>query len=279
MPPKNPVRAARQAGRQQVRAARVTNRQDERTVRTGKKIANIQARTATKIARINAKPTPKTESKVKAYPAAKAVEKKSTATTPTASTKTTPKTGFTGKDLLTYGVKPKAPAAKGPSYAPYKSPAAQQQSQQMTTDAKRRAVEAAAKKATDDAKKAAAPKTAPKKDAPKKTATDAKKKQEAANKKKADAAAVEAQRVKDMFLGQGETRQNTLPYTFTDKAKANEGKKADVGRYGPSSKNDYIGIQNFDRMKNNAYGQAPEGPAVKRNYVTKRRGGSIKRKK
>ena len=223
--PKNPVRAARQAGRQQVRAARDTRRETVRTAKTASKVAKIEARTAGKVAKIAGR-TAGVQPKQATKP---------TATSPSKVTpKQAPKTGLTGKDLLTYGVKPKAPVAKGPSYAPFKSPADQKKSEQMTADAKRRAAEAATRKM------APAPKAAPKKTAPKKKTTTPKKNDDYGY-------------VSDMFLGPGETRENTLPYTFTDKAKANEGKKADTGRYGPSSKNGYIGI-------------------------TKRRGGQIKRK-
>ena len=290
MPPKNPVRAARQAGRQQVRAARVTNRQDERTVRTGKKIANIQARTATKIARINAKPTPKTESKVKAYPAAKAVEKKASAPAPDKTPKKV-RPGIKGRLAeAAYNrkakktvfdpskVKSSAKALPASATAPVKLNTVGMRSTMPDVDADN----AREAKAAADRKKAIA--------ADKKKQAPAKKKT-APVKKKDDYGYVP-----DMFLDpkKGETRQNTLPYTFTDKAKADEARKAlkdaigkisfgkkknaDAGRYGPSSKNDYIGIQNFDRMKNNAYGQAPEGPAKKIDYTRKRKGGSIKRK-
>jgi hypothetical protein len=208
--PKNPVRAARQAKRQAVSDARTT-----------RKVAKIEARAATKVAKIAGK-TAKYTGKVAGVQPQQAPKSSST-TAP----KTAPKTGLTGKDLLTYGVKPKsaAPAAKGPSYAPFKSPAAQKQSQQMTADAKRRKAEAEKRQQEAAQKKAAADQAARKK----KEAADAKKRKEAAERKKKEAAdaaaAAEAQRVKDMFLQPGETRENTLPYPFTEKAKLDEARR------------------------------------------------------
>ena len=55
MPPKNPVRAARQEGRQAVRSARTANREDKRTARTTAKVDKIVNRTATKVNKINDK--------------------------------------------------------------------------------------------------------------------------------------------------------------------------------------------------------------------------------
>lgn len=55
MPPKNPVRAARQASRQVIRTARTANRQDARTLKTTAKVDKIAARTATKVNKINDK--------------------------------------------------------------------------------------------------------------------------------------------------------------------------------------------------------------------------------
>jgi len=55
MPPKNPVRAARQEGRQAVRSARTANREDKRTARTTAKVDKIVKRTATKVNKINDK--------------------------------------------------------------------------------------------------------------------------------------------------------------------------------------------------------------------------------
>jgi hypothetical protein len=52
--PKNPVRAARQAGRQAVRTAKVANRQDARAVKTTAKVEKIANRTASKVAKIKA---------------------------------------------------------------------------------------------------------------------------------------------------------------------------------------------------------------------------------
>jgi hypothetical protein len=52
--PKNPVRAARQAGRQAVRTAKVANRQDARAVKTSAKVEKIANKTASKIAKIQA---------------------------------------------------------------------------------------------------------------------------------------------------------------------------------------------------------------------------------
>lgn len=194
MPPKNPVRAARQAGRQQVRAAKDTRRENVQAVKTATKVAKIQTRTANKVGRISG--TSAKTTGIQPQQATKSIASSSSKIAP----KQAPKTGLTGKDLLTYGVKPKAPVAKGPSYAPFKSPAAQKESQQMTADAKRRAAEAATRKM------APAPKAAPKKTAPKKKTTTP---------KKNDGYGY----VPGMFLGPGETPENTLPYTFTNKAK------------------------------------------------------------
>jgi len=52
--PKNPVRAARQAGRQAVRTAKVANRQDARAVKTTAKVEKIANKTASKVAKIQA---------------------------------------------------------------------------------------------------------------------------------------------------------------------------------------------------------------------------------
>lgn len=216
MPPKNPVRAARQAGRQQVRAAKDTRRENVQATRTATKVAKIQTRTASKVGKISGTPASTAKS-------AAPVNKTSTTSTAKTAPKTAPKTGLTGKDLLTYGVKPKAPAAKGPSYAPFKTPADQKKSQQMTADDKRRKAEAAKRQQEAASKKASAEAAANKKkaaaDAKKKQEAATRKKQEAESKKQADAAAVEAQRVKDMFLQEGETRENTIPYPFTKEAK------------------------------------------------------------
>ena len=216
MPPKNPVRAARQAGRQAVRAAKDTRRENVQATRTATKVAKIQTRTASKVGKISG------------APATKPVVK-TTTTTSSSTNKTAPKTGLTGKDLLTYGVKPKATVAKGPSYAPFKSPTAQKQSQQMTADAKRRAAEAAKRQQEATSKKASADAAANKKkaaaDAKKKQEAATRKKQEAESKKQADAAAVEAQRVKDMFLQPGETQANTSPFASPAKIKEMEAKK------------------------------------------------------
>jgi len=267
MPPKNPVRAARQAGRQEVKTARQSNR-----------VANIQARTATKVARITSGPTPKQASK----------SATKTAVTPTPASKaSTPKArpGIKGRLAeAAYNRKAKKtvfdpskskPAAKLPASA---APATKLN---ITNDMRGTLKDMPADTRTAKVNKM--------------KADDAKKKQEAAKKKEATKKKDGYGYVPEMFLDpkKGETRQNTLPYTFTDKAKADASKKAlkdaigkvpfgkkkaDTGPYGPSSKNDYIGIQNFDRMKNNAYGQAPEGPAKKIDYIRKRRGGTTKRK-
>jgi hypothetical protein len=52
--PKNPVRAARQAGRQAVRTAKVANRLDERAIKTTAKVEKIATKTASKVAKIKA---------------------------------------------------------------------------------------------------------------------------------------------------------------------------------------------------------------------------------
>lgn len=222
--PKNPVRAARQAGRQQIRAAKDI----KRTAVQQAKVAKIQGRTAQKLAKIADKTA--------------AIAPKTTAPKTAGSSKPAPKTGLTGKDLLTYGVKPKAaaPAAKGPSYAPFKSEAAKKQSQQMTADAKRRKAEAE-KRQQEAAKKKAADEASKKKSTEKKKSSSSnnwiddewKKKGftrgkdgKVRNAQGQTPEEAEAQRVKDMFLQPGETRENTLPYTFTEQAKRDAAKKA-----------------------------------------------------
>lgn len=265
MPPKNPVRAARQAGRQQVKAAKQAGR-----------VAKIETRFANKVAKINAAPAAKSESKVKARAAAKPAEVKSSTPASTTSVKKA-RPGIKGRLAeAAYNrkakktvfdpskVKSSAKALPPSATAPVKLNTAGMRSTMPDVDADNaREAQAAANR-----KKAIA--------ADKKKQAPAKKK-EAPAKKKDDYGYVP-----DMFLDpkKGETRQNTLPYVFTDKAKADNSrkvlkemldkipfgkKKADTGRYGPSSKNDYIGI--------GRYGQAPVGPAKKS------RGGSIKRKK
>lgn len=62
MPPKNPVRAARQAGRQAVRAAKDTRRETIGAAKTASKVAKIESRTARKVGKISgttAKPVAK----------------------------------------------------------------------------------------------------------------------------------------------------------------------------------------------------------------------------
>jgi hypothetical protein len=212
--PKNPVRAARQAKRQAVSAARTT-----------RKVAKIEAKSAAKVAKITAK-TPGAQPKQASKPA------------PTTASKSTPKSGMTGKDLLTYNVKPKAPAAKGPSYAPFKTPADQKKSQQMTADDKRRKSQAATRQQEAARKKAAADEAAKKK----KAAADAKRKKDAAIARKEEmdkaaaydaqqAAAAEKERKEKGFIqyDKGETRQNTLgwatPETIANR-EYNDAKKA-----------------------------------------------------
>ena len=205
--PKNPVRAARQAKRQAVSAARTT-----------RKVAKIEAKAATKVAKIAGKTAKYTQQTSASAP------KTASKPSPTTASKSTPKTGMTGKDLLTYNVKPKAPVAKGPSYAPFISPAAQKQSQQMTADDKRRKAQAATRQQEAAKKKAIADEAARKK----KAAADAKKKQEAAARKKQEAAdaaaAAEKARVEREFIqyDKGETRQNTLPWATPETIKNRE---------------------------------------------------------
>lgn len=247
--PKNPVRAARQAKRQAVSAARTT-----------RKVAKIEAKAATKVAKITAK-TPGAQ------------PKQASKSAPTTSSKSTPKTGMTGKDLLTYNVKPKAPAAKGPSYAPFKTPADQKKSQQMTADDKRRKAQAATRQQEAAKKKAAADEAARKK----KAAADAKKKQEAAARKKqeaADAAAAEEQRKKDMFLQPGETRENTIPYPFTQKAKLDEARETlrkSIEKWGTIFSDGAGGNSKSFEPKSPGYGQRKKGGAVKKSMYNKRK--------
>jgi hypothetical protein len=259
--PKNPVRAARQAGRQQVKAAKQAGR-----------VAKIETRFANKVAKINAGPAPKPAAK----PTPVAKPKATTSTTPTVK-KARP--GIKGRMAeAAYNRKAKKtvfdpskakPATKLPASA---TPATKLN---ITNDMRGTLKDMPADTRTAKVNKM--------------KADDAKKKQEAAKKKEATKKKDGYGYEPDMFLDakKGETRQNTLPYTFTDKAKADEArkalkdaigkipfgkkKKADTGRYGPSASNNYIGI--------GSYGQAPEGPAKKIDYTRKRRGGTIKRKK
>jgi hypothetical protein len=262
--PKNPVRAARQAGRQQVKAARQTNR-----------VANIQARTATKVAKITSGPAPKqaTKSATKTAAAPTPVSKAS-------ATKARP------------GIKGRVAEAR------------------YNKRAKKKTFDPSSVKASP--KLLDIPTAKPKinitadmkgtlKDMPKETRKAAPVKKKASNmenhivkmwkdrgytygkdgkvrdKNGKTPEENETKRVKDMFLQPGETRANTSPFASKevaakralkdalDKVPFGKKKKADTGRYGPSSKNNYIGI--------GRYGQAPEGPAKKRN------GGTTKRKK
>jgi len=258
--PKNPVRAARQAGRQLVK-----------TAKTERKVAKVQARATNKVAKINAKTAKYTGKTPGIQPQQGSKAAPASSPKPAA-----PKTGLTGKDLLTYGVKPKAPVAKGPSYAPFKSPAAQQQSQQMTADAKRRKAQADARQQEAAKKKAAADEAARKK----KAAADAKRKKEAAEKKKqeeaAAAAAAEEQRKKDMFLQEGETRENTLPYIFTEKAKRDAARKAVTDFIGGmqkrfSSDGSSGNSKPAFEPKSPGYGQRKRGGAVKKSLYNKRK--------
>jgi hypothetical protein len=152
--PKNPVRAARQAGRQQIRAAK-----------QARKVAKIENRTASRVAKISGV---------------------TRSTGSTGSGTTAPKTGSTTKTGSTnLGVNILSgnynkPAAKGPSYAPFRSMADKQKSEQMTADSKRRKAQDEIRKQEAAKKKAAADEAARKK----KAAQDAKRKKEAAQRKK-----------------------------------------------------------------------------------------------
>jgi colicin import membrane protein len=255
--PKNPVRAARQAKRQAVSAARTT-----------RKVANIQAKSAAKVAKITAK-TPGAQ------------PKQASKSAPTTASKSTPKSGLTGKDLLTYGVKPKAPAAKGPSYAPFKTPADQKKSQQMTADAKRRKTQAATRQQEAAKKKAAADEAARKK----KAAADAKRKKDAAiarkeaqdkaaaydaQKASADAqkaAADEKARAERDFIqyDKGETRQNTTGWATPETIKNreyNDAKKA-FGEKFPYMK-DYLPADKDVKVRK-------RGGAVRKSMYNKRK--------
>jgi len=282
MPPKNPVRAARQAGRQEVKAARQSNR-----------VANIQARTATKVAKITSGSTPKQAPKPTA---------KTTATPAPVSKASTPKS-TTSK--VRPGIKARVSEARYNRQAKKKTfdPSSVKASPKLLD------IPTAKPKINITADMRGTLKDMPKetrKAAPaKKKASDMEnhivkmwkdkgytygKDGKVRDKYGKTPEENEAKRVKDMFLQPGETRANTSPFASKEvaakralkdaiaKVPFGKKKKADTGPYGPSARNNYIGIQNFDRMKNNAYGQAPEGPAKKRNYVTKGRGGSIKRK-
>jgi colicin import membrane protein len=248
--PKNPVRAARQAKRQAVSAARTT-----------RKVANIQAKSAAKVAKITAK-TPGAQ------------PKQASKSAPTTASKSTPKSGLTGKDLLTYNVKPKAPAAKGPSYAPFKTPADQKKSQQMTADSKRRKTQAATRQQEAAKKKAAADEAARKK----KAAADAKRKKDAAIARKEaqdkaaaydaqKAAADEKARVEREFIqyDKGETRQNTLPWASPETIKNreyNDAKKA-FGEKFPYMK-DYLPADKDVKVRK-------RGGAVRKSMYNKRK--------
>lgn len=275
--PKNPVRAARQAGRQQIRAAKDI----KRTAVQQAKVAKTKARTAQKLAKIAAETA--------------AIAPKTTAPKTAGSSKPAPKTGLTGKDLLTYGVKPKsaAPAAKGPSYAPFKSEAAKKQSQQMTADAKRRKAEAE-KRQQEAAKKKAADEASKKKSTEKKKSSSSnnwiddewKKKGftrgkdgKVRNAQGQTPEEAEAQRVKDMFLQPGETRENTIPYPFTEKAKLDEARRKlketqqkyfdwykDMGTRKSTGDNS----KSFE-PKSPGYGQRKKGGAVKKSMYIKRK--------
>lgn len=152
--PKNPVRAARQAGRQQIRAAK-----------QARKVAKIENRTASKVAKISGV---------------------TRSTGSTGSGTTAPKTGSTTKTGSTnLGVNILSgnynkPVAKGPSYAPFKSMADKKKSEQMTADSKRRKAQDEIRKQEAAKKKAAADEAARKK----KAAQDAKRKKEATERKK-----------------------------------------------------------------------------------------------
>jgi hypothetical protein len=273
MPPKNPVRAARQAGRQEVKAARQTNR-----------VANIQARTATKVARITSGPTPKQAPKPAAKTAATPAPVSKASTPKSTTSKVRP--GIKGRLAeARYNRKAKNKPATPISYSPTKLPDLPKTTIKITSDMRGtlKDMPAETRKSAPAKKKASAMENHIVKMWKDKGYTYGKD-GKVRDKNGKTPEENETKRVKDMFLQPGETRANTSPFASKevaakralkdaiDKIPFGKKKKADTGRYGPSSKNDYIGIQNFDRMKNNAYGQAPEGPAKKRN------GGTTKRK-
>lgn len=248
--PKNPVRAARQAGRQQVKAAKQASR-----------VAKIETRFADKVAKINAAPAAKSEPKVKARPVAKTMEVKSSAPASTTSVKKA-RPGIKGRIAeAAYNRKAKKTVFDASKVKPAtKLPAAATPSTKLniTNDMRGTLKDMPADTRTAKVNKM--------------KADDARKKQEAAKKKEATKKKDGYGYVPEMFLDpkKGETRQNTLPYAFTDKANSSST---------PKTRLNYTGIGSYDRMKNNAYGQAPEKKSGKIDYTRKRNGGSIKRKK
>jgi hypothetical protein len=135
MPPKNPVRAARQASRQAVRSARITNRQDARTIRTAAKVDKIVKRTATKVNKINDKVV------------TRANKEPMTKMEPKGMTKIEPKGGSTGlvpAPQLT-GPKPSTPRSVTPA-APVKKTAPVKKSTPKSTPKAKTPAPAPAKK-------------------------------------------------------------------------------------------------------------------------------------
>ena len=105
--PKNPVRAARQAGRQAVRAAKDTRRETIGAAKTASKVAKIESKTASKVGKISGTPAAK-----------KATTYKPSAPTVKLPATSKPKLNMTGtrstiKDMPVSTRK--APAKKGPS--------------------------------------------------------------------------------------------------------------------------------------------------------------------
>jgi hypothetical protein len=194
--PKNPVRAARQAGRQQVRAAK-----------DARKVAKIETKVASKVAKISGSPAAKPVAKTTSAPVAKP-----------AATKARP--GIKGRVAeARYNKQAKNKKAAPISYSPTKLPDSPKPTLKITND-----MRGTLKEMPAETRKAPAKKKGPSasekniikmwKDRGYTYGKDGKVRDKDGKTPEEN----ETQRVKDMFLQPGETRQNTSPFASKEVA-------------------------------------------------------------
>jgi hypothetical protein len=201
--PKNPVRAARQAGRQAVRAAKDTRREKIGAAKTASKVAKIESRTASKVGKISgttAKPV------AKSIPVAK-----------TTTTKVRP--GIKGRIAEARSNKQaKNKPATPISYSPTKLPDLPKTSIKITSDMRGtlKDMPAETRKAPTKKGPSESEKNIVKmwRDKGYEYGKDGKVRDKNGKTPEEN----EAQRVKDMFLQPGETRANTSPFASKEVA-------------------------------------------------------------
>ena len=180
--PKNPVRAARQAGRQQVRAAK-----------DARKVAKIETKVASKVAKISGSPAAKPVAKTTSAPVAKPAATRGKDTKKTAGT-----------------YKPSAPTVKLPATAKPKINMTDTRSKMLDMPAETRKA-APAKKGPSASEKNIIKMW---KDRGYTYGKDGKVRDKNGKTPEEN----EAQRVKDMFLQPGETPRNTSPFASKEVA-------------------------------------------------------------